>query len=77
MITITHLTPKQKLLLDVMWELDSLDKVQSFIRSLPLQDARDAQCLLQIAIWETIEQEESLDAYKDHSDAIIAAASRL
>jgi hypothetical protein len=74
MITITHLTPKQKLLLDVMWELDSMDKVQSFIRTLPAADARDAHTLLQIAIWETIESEDGLDAYADQAAAAIASA---
>jgi hypothetical protein len=74
MITITHLTPKQKLLLDVMWELDSLAKVQEFIRTLPAQDARDAHSLLQMAIWETIEQEDGLDAYADQADRAIASA---
>jgi hypothetical protein len=74
MITITHLTPKQKLLLDVMWELDSLDKVKAFIATLPVQDQRDAHGLLQIAIWETIESEDGLDAYKDYALACIASA---
>ena len=77
MITITHLTPKQKLLLDVMWQLDSLDKVQAFIKTLPATDAQDAHSLLKIAIWETLELEDGLDAYKDHSDACIRTASRL
>ena len=77
MITITNLTPKQKALLTVMWEIDSVDKVQAFIRTLPAADARDAHGLLQIAIWETLELEGELDAYKDHACACIAAASRL
>jgi hypothetical protein len=77
MITIDNLTPKQKALLTVMWEIDSLAKVQEFIRTLPAQDARDAHSLLQMAIWETLEQEGELDAYKDHACACIATASRL
>jgi hypothetical protein len=77
MITITHLTPKQKALLDVMWNIDSMDKVQQFIATLPAQDARDAHSLLQIAIWETLEQEGELDAYKDTASIAIATASRL
>jgi hypothetical protein len=77
MITITNLTPKQKLLLDVMWELDTIERVQEFIRTLPAQDARDAHGLLQIAIWETLEQEDGLDAYKDRADIVIRTASRL
>jgi hypothetical protein len=77
MITISGLTPKQKALLTVMWDIDSVDKVREFIGTLPASDARDAHSLLQMAIWESIEQEDGLDAYKDHSNAVIAAASRL
>ena len=77
MITITNLTPKQKALLTVMWEIDSMDKVQQFIGTLPAADARDAHCLLQMAIWETLEQEGELDAYKDTATTAIRTASRL
>jgi hypothetical protein len=77
MITINNLTPKQKALLDVMWELDTLERVQAFIQSLPIQDQQDAHSLLQIAIWETLESEGELDAYKDHASTAINTASRL
>lgn len=76
MITIDNLTVKQKLLLDVMWELDSLERVQAFIKTLPAADARDAHSLLQIAVWETIEQEDGLDAYRDIAAAAITSAQR-
>jgi hypothetical protein len=76
MITITNLTPKQKALLDVMWCIDSMDKVQQFIQTLPAQDARDAHSLLKLAIWESIEQEDGLDAYRDQALSIIAGVSR-
>lgn len=58
----------------VMWDLDSMDKVQSFIRTLSPSDARDAHSLLQLVIWETIEQEDGLDAYEDQARTVIAAA---
>ena len=77
MISISGLTVKQKALLTAMWDIDSTDKVQEFIRTLPAADARDAHCLLQMAIWESIEQQEGLDAYKDHADHAIRTASRL
>jgi hypothetical protein len=77
MITIDNLTPKQKAMMTVMWDMDSMDKVQSFIRTLGPADARDAHCLLQIAIWESIEAEDGLDAYKDTASIAIATASRL
>jgi hypothetical protein len=77
MITISGLTAKQKALMTVMWDIDSVDKVQEFIRTLPAADARDAHCLLQIAIWESIEQEEGLDAYKDTATTAIRTARGL
>jgi hypothetical protein len=76
MISIAGLTPKQRALMTVMWDMDSMDKVQSFIRTLSPQDARDAHSLLQVAIWESIEQEDGLDAYKDQAAGIITAARK-
>ena len=77
MITITNLTAKQKLLMSVLWELDSMAKVQAFIKSLPLQDARDAQALLEIAVQETLEQEPGRMAlYADYTQAVIRSAQR-
>ena len=77
MITISGLTDKQKALLTVMWDIDSVDKVQEFISTLPASDARDAHSLLQMAIWESLEQQGELDAYKDTADTAIRTASRL
>jgi hypothetical protein len=77
MITISGLTAKQKALMTVMWDIDSVDKVQEFIGTLPAADARDAHCLLQIAIWESLEQEEGLDAYKDTATTAIRTARGL
>jgi hypothetical protein len=76
MITLSGLTPKQKALMTVMWDIDSVDKVQEFIRTLPAADARDAHCLLQMAIWESIESEEGLDAYSDQARSVIASVSK-
>ena len=73
MITIDNLTPKQKALMTVMWDMDSMDKVQSFIRTLSPADARDAHSLLQLVIWESIEAEDGLDAYMDQARSIIAS----
>jgi hypothetical protein len=72
MITISNLTPKQKALLTVMWDIDSVDKVQEFIRTLPAADARDAHCLLQIAIWESIEQDGGLEDYAQDCANVIS-----
>jgi hypothetical protein len=76
MITLSGLTPKQRALMTVMWDIDSVDKVQEFIRTLPAADARDAHCLLQMAIWESIEQDGGLDAYSDQARSVIASVSK-
>jgi hypothetical protein len=75
MITITGLTEKQKALMTVMWDIDSTDKVHEFIRSLPASDARDAHSLLQMAIWESIEQQEGLDNYAQLAKDCISRTS--
>jgi hypothetical protein len=65
------------MLLDVMWQLDTMDKVHQFIRTLPATDAQDAHSLLKIAIWETIELEDGLDAYTDTARTAINTARGL
>jgi hypothetical protein len=75
MITISNLTPKQQALMTVMWDIDSVDKVQAFIRTLSPSDARDAHCLLQIAIWESIEQQEGLEEYEELARDCISRSS--
>ena len=75
MITISGLTPKQKALLTVMWDIDSVSKVQEFIRTLPAADARDAHSLRQMAIWESIEQQEGLADYEELARDCISRSS--
>jgi hypothetical protein len=75
MITIENLTAKQRALLTVMWDIDSVDKVREFIGTLPASDARDAHSLLQMAIWESIEQQEGLDNYEELAKACISRCS--
>lgn len=71
MIRIEGLTAKQKAIMDIMWTMEDMAKVNGFIRSLPYKDAIDAQGLVQIAVWETIEEEQGLEEYSDAASAII------
>jgi hypothetical protein len=76
-ITIHNLTHKQKALLDVMWELDSLDSVRAFIRSLPPKDCLDASSLMTIVeqeVWET--EPGRMELYADYAEAVIRSAAR-
>jgi hypothetical protein len=75
MITISGLTPKQKALLTVMWDIDSVERVHEFIGTLPAADARDAHSLLKMAIWESIEQQEGLEDYEQTAKDLISRCS--
>ena len=75
MITITGLTERQRSIMDLLWTMDSLDTVQSFIRSLPTKaDQYDAMSLVNIATVESIEQELGLEEYRDAAEAAIDRA---
>jgi hypothetical protein len=77
MISIQGLTDRQKSIMDMLWSMDSMDKVNAFVKALPTQqDQIDAASLIQIAVEETIEQEQGLDRYADSAGAVIANAMR-
>jgi hypothetical protein len=73
MITITGLTNKQKALMDVMWTMDSIERVQAFVKTLPKRDAQDCLSLITIATQETIEQD-GMEAYEQAAVDLIARA---
>ena len=74
MITIQGLTHKQKALMDVMWTMDSMAKVQAFVNTLPKQDALDCLSLIEIAVQESLEQDNRLEDYADAACAAISNA---
>ena len=73
MITIQGLTHKQKVLMDVMWSMDSMPLVEAFIKSLPTRDGQDCASLVAIAVQESLEQDNRLD---DYAEAAVSAISR-
>ena len=76
MITIHNLTAKQKMLLDVMWNIENISQVNDFINSLPQKDQMDARCLLQIAIDESIEHEGGLEEWANEAQKAIDFAQK-
>ena len=76
MISIPNLTPKQKVLLDVMWNIENIQQVNDFINSLPYQDKMDARSLLKIAIEDSLEYEGELDRYSDVATKAIDKAQK-
>ena len=75
MITISGLTHKQKALMDVMWTMDSMHKVNAFVRTLPKRDAQDCLSLIQIAVQETLEEEGRIADYEADALSVIARVS--
>ena len=75
MITITGLTHKQKVFMDVMWAMDSMPAVQSFIKTLPKRDQQDCESLVAIAVQESLEEDNRLDDYEQDARNLIARVS--
>ena len=74
MITITGLTHKQKVLMDVMWSMDDISTVTAFVKTLPKRDRQDCMSLISMATQDSIELEDGLDAYKHDALAAISYA---
>jgi len=75
-ITLTGLTHKQKVFMDVMWAMDSMPAVDAFIKSLPARDQQDCRSLVAIAVQETLEQEGRIADYEQDAVSVIARVSR-
>ena len=75
MITITGLTNKQKVFMDVMWAMDSMPAVNAFIKSLPTRDQQDCESLVAIAVQESLEEDNRLDDYEELARNLIARVS--
>ena len=74
MISITGLTNKQKVFMDVMWAMDSMPAVQSFIKTLPTRDGQDCLALVEIAVQESLEQEGRIADYEELAVITISRA---
>lgn len=71
-ISIQGLNNKQRALMDVMWAMDDIEKVNAFVKTLPTRDAQDCMSLIEIAIQESYEQTGGLDEYQAAAQAVIA-----
>lgn len=73
MITIQGLTARQKSIMDLLWSCKDIQQVQTLIQSLPtVADQYDALSLVQIATWESIEEELGLESTAAAAADIIA-----
>ena len=65
MSTVTGLTIKQKVFCDVMWALDSREKVLTFIRSLPESDQKEAEVALELMLLSFIDEVDTCDQARE------------
>ncbi len=76
MTTIHGLTHRQVQLMNLLWNCEDMAAVTALINAMPTtQDKHDAQSLVLVLTWETLEQELGLDAYADLATKCIARAS--
>ena len=77
MITIHGLTERQRNIMDLLWTCEDQAQVETLISALPTRkDQCDAASLVDIAVWESIEQECGLDRYEADAKNIISHCSR-
>ena len=61
MIEIVGFNKKQRMLADIIWELDTQDQVQAFIRSLPQKDREQAQVVCEMMILAFFDEVDTVD----------------
>jgi len=73
MITIEGLTKKQRAIMEILWNCDSLDQAELFIKSMPThRDRCDAHSLMMLALYETLEEKDGLDEWEEMAKEWIA-----
>ncbi len=68
--TLSNLTPRQKLLADLIWACTTLEQAQTLVQSLQGQDRWDARAIMQCLVLEVLE--ERIEDYKDAATDCIA-----
>lgn len=72
MIEITGLTERQRQLCDLMWACRDLEHVRRLIRALPtVRDQQDAETLMEIMIYESLEAQGGLNDYSQDCASVI------
>jgi queuine/archaeosine tRNA-ribosyltransferase len=65
MIKLTGLTQRQKQVIDLLWNCETLAEAQALVRALPThRDRCDAQTLLTMVAWDNLEHTEGLADYE-------------
>jgi hypothetical protein len=73
MITIEGLSKKQKAIMEILWNCNSLEQAELFIKSMPThRDRCDAHSLMMLALYETLEEKDGLDEWEEMAKEWIA-----
>lgn len=77
MIRIENLTERQRQIMDLLWSCKNIEQVNTLISALPsTRDQCDAQSLVKIATWETLEQEGCLERFAEDAENCISRCCR-
>ena len=69
-IEIIGLTKRQKILADILWNIDEWDQVQVFVNSLPRRDKIDCEGILEMMRMSLVEQyAEAVNPKNQYEDA--------
>jgi hypothetical protein len=60
-ITVEGFTAKQRILADLVWNMDSANQVEKFIRNLPENDAQDARIVVAMITAAALDQVKETD----------------
>ena len=72
MITIQGLTVRQQQLCELMWSCRDIQHVRALIRALPtVADQQQAETLMLLIVYETLEDQGGLDDYADDCADVI------
>jgi hypothetical protein len=63
-ITVEGFTAKQRILADLVWNMDSANQVEKFIRNLPENDAQDARIVVAMITAAALDQVKETDLAK-------------
>ena len=61
--------------MDVMWAMEDMTNVQAFIKTLPKRDGQDCLSLIEIAVQETLEEDNRIEDYEQAAVDLIARVS--
>ena len=76
MIKIENLNSRQRQIMDLLWSCRDIDQVKTLVNALPEhKDRLDAWSLVQIAMYESLEQQGGMDEYESAAKDCISRCS--